>query len=95
VELLVTPFRASKILEPRPWLADTKIVSVISPELLSPAQWPYSMAQLLRLALAPPEANNIAAVYDELFLAGSSAVDEWTKLNPRLLQDVHHENFDS
>ena len=83
LEILVTPFNPAVVgLEPRTVLAETARVSIISPALLKADAWPYSSAQLLKLALSPPADSDaeIAAVYKALFQAGEASAELWDKI---------------
>ena len=94
LEIIVSPFDPRIVgLQPRPVLAQTKALTIISPALLPRSQWPFTSAQLVRLALAPPPllaenddqpvaatSQDIAAVYAELFAAGRASVDAWERI---------------
>ncbi len=100
VEILVTPYSAKLIgLAPenaRP-VGNTCTYSLISPDLLTPKDWPFRLTQLLQMSLNAPRAKlgggkitdtELAATYMQLFQAGQEAVRVWENANPALLSGV-------
>lgn len=88
-EILVSPLSA-KLIGLRPELNDPiRKYDIITPDILSPEQWPFNTLEITRMAFGPPASrkapgrpistSEIEEIYDQLFYSGICAVETWYK----------------
>lgn len=93
-EILVSPYSASLVrLNPDAARKEGQVCryDVISPDLLTSSQWPFTLLDLVRMSLGAPGSKvapgrpisdeELAEVYQQLFLAGAQAVTNWYNIN--------------